>query len=154
MREHRLLRPTGYGFSLHITRPHNIGQHLLVDLHALHMLSTRQFPFSPSVHIEIFLPIVNPAFFICMANRRDIDGTFNIVLNSLNSLKYKVGRQTRKLLDATVSYNCSIEVTCISKETYLDYREMPAKASVGFIFTPDMFKTPLEFSLVPSVADA
>jgi hypothetical protein len=57
-----------------ITRPHDIGQDLLIDLHALRVLGTREFSFSPCVHVELSLPVVDPALFMCMVNVLCVDG--------------------------------------------------------------------------------
>ena len=137
-----------------ITRPHNVGQHLLIDLNALRMLGTRQFSFSPSVHVEPSLPVVDPALFMCMVNRLGVDGALNVAFDALNGLEDEVGRQVGEFLDAAVSDNCGVAVPHISEETDFDYGEMPAKAGVGFVFTPDMLKAPFEFRLVPGAANA
>lgn len=118
------------------------------------MLCTRQFSFSPSVHVEISLPVVDPALFICMVNRLCVDGALNVTFDPFNSLEDEVGRQVGKFLDAAVSDDGGVAVPRISEETYLDYGEMSAKASVGFVFTPNVLKTPFEFRLAPGFANA
>lgn len=118
------------------------------------MLCTRQLSFSPSVHVKLSLPIVDPALFMCMVNRLGVDGALNVAFDSLNSLEYEVGGQVGEFLDAAVSDNCGVAVSYVSEKTDFDYGEMPAKTGVGFIFAPYMLKTPFEFRLVPGVANA
>lgn len=137
-----------------ITCPYDVGQHLLIDLHALRMLSSGQLPFSPGVHIERSLPIVYPALFVCVVDCLGIDGALNVTFDSLNGLKNEVGGKVRELLDTAVSDSCCVGVFFVSEETYFDDGKMSAKAGVRLVFTPDMLKNPFEFRLIPSVGDA
>lgn len=89
-----------------------------------------------------------------MVNCLGIDSTINIAFDSLHSLEDKVGRKICEFLHAAVSDNCGIAVPCISEKTDFDYGEMPAKAGLRFVFTPDMLKAPFEFRLVPCVTNA
>lgn len=115
------------------------------------MLSPRQFPFSPSVHIELFFPVVDPALLVCMMDCLGVDGALNVTFDSLDGLEDEVGWKVRELLDTAVSDSGCVVVPSVPEETYFDDGEMPAKAGVGLVFTPDMLKTPFEFCLVPSV---
>ena len=134
-----------------ITRPHNVVQHLLIDLHTLRMLSPGQFPFSPSLHIELFLPVVDPALFVCVVDCLGVDGALNVTFDPLDGLEDEVGGKIREFFDTAVSDNCGVGVRSVPEETYFDNGGMPAKAGVGFIFSPYMLKNPFEFRLVPGV---
>lgn len=136
------------------TCPHDVGEHLLIDLNALRVLSTGQLPFSPGIHIKLSFPVVDPALSVCVVNGLGVYGAFNVTFDSLDGLEDEVGGKICELLDAAVSNSCGVGVSSVSEETYFDDGEMPAKTGVGLIFTPDMLKNPFELCLVPSVGDA
>lgn len=134
-----------------IARPNDVRKHLAIDLNSLRVLSTGQFSLSPCVHIELSLPVVDPAFLVSVVDCLGIYSALNVVFDSLDGLEDEIRREVREFLYAAVANYCGVAVSSVPQQANFDDWEMPAEAGVWFIFAPYVLKCPLKFCFVPSV---